>query len=83
MSIFGDGGKPGYSGRHHMTLPNVDGQTRAIFALTGLVTLLRLLSDEEQATEAIYRILDHRELSALFCTLEWMARDALVAVEEL
>ncbi|SAL67584.1 hypothetical protein AWB74_03827 [Caballeronia arvi] len=82
-SILEPGAKPGYRGPHHMTMPNIDGQARAAFALTGLITLLRLLSDEEQATQAIYRTLDHWELSALFGTLEWMARDALVAIEEL
>ncbi|WP_244827633.1 hypothetical protein [Caballeronia sp. TF1N1] len=69
MSIFERSGKPGHCGPHYMMTAGVDYQARATFALTGLVSLLRLLSDEEQATKAIYRVLDHWELSALFNTL--------------
>ncbi|WP_250492165.1 hypothetical protein [Caballeronia sp. GAWG1-1] len=69
MSISERSGKPGHCGPHYMMTAGVDYQARATFALTGLVSLLRLLSDEEQATKAIYRVLDHWELSALFNTL--------------
>jgi hypothetical protein len=82
MSVHEPDATSGYRGQHRTTAPHVDGQTRAVFTLTGLVTLLRLLSDEEQTTQAIHRVLDSSELAVLFGTLEGMARDALVAIEE-
>jgi hypothetical protein len=82
-NMYEQDARPGYKGAHSMAAPDVDARLRAEFHLSGLITLLHLLGDEEQSSKAIFRMLDHWELSALFGVMERQARDALVAIDEL
>jgi hypothetical protein len=72
---------PGY-GRPYLTHdPQALPKDRALASLTGLVTLLHFMADDDVA-ECATRLLDPFEIGAMFGALKGMARAARIEVEQ-